>query len=184
MFDPIQVVVGVTPEMIHNWGWFLAFGIVLLLLGIAAIVRSFAATVVSMVFFGWLLVFAGIAEFVTAFMVGKWAGFFLHLLAAILFGITGALILIKPVISAEALTFVMSVFFLFGGVYQFVVSAWTHLPGWGWQALNGAIASIMGILIMAQWPVSGLWVIGLFVGIDLIVYGCAWIAMALNLHKM
>ena len=52
MFGPIEVlVVKATPEMIHNWGWFLAFGIVLLLLGIAAIVRSFAATVASMVFF-------------------------------------------------------------------------------------------------------------------------------------
>jgi uncharacterized membrane protein HdeD (DUF308 family) len=61
------VVVQVTPEMIHNWGWFLAFGIVLLLLGVAAVVRSVAATVASMVFFGWLLVFAGLIEFVDAF---------------------------------------------------------------------------------------------------------------------
>jgi uncharacterized membrane protein HdeD (DUF308 family) len=170
--------------MIHNWGWFLAFGIVLLLLGIAAIIRSFTATVASMVFFGWLLVFASIAEFVTAFMVGKWAGFFLHLLIAILFGLAGVLMVTRPVISAESLTFLMSVFFLVGGLYQLIAALWTHLPGWGWHALNGAIASIMGILVLVQWPVSGLWVIGLFVGIDLIFYGWAWIALALDLHKM
>jgi uncharacterized membrane protein HdeD (DUF308 family) len=77
MFGSIDVlIVRVTPEMIHNWGWFLTFGIVLLLLGIAAIVRSVTSTVVSMVFFGWLLLFAGIIEFADAFMVGKWAGFF------------------------------------------------------------------------------------------------------------
>ena len=184
MFGPIEVIVGATPEMIHNWGWFLAFGIVLIVLGVAAIVRSTTATVVSMVFFGWLLVFASIAEFVTAFMVGKWAGFFPHMLLAILFGIIGLLMVMKPVISAEAVTFVMSAFFLIGGLYQLVASLWTHLPGWGWQALNGSLSSIMGILIMAQWPVSGLWAIGLFVGIDLIFYGSAWIALALNLHKM
>lgn len=184
MSGSIEVIVGVTPEMIHNWGWFLALGVVLLLLGIAAIVRSIAATVVSMLFFGWLLVFASIAEFVTAFMVGKWAGFFLHLLAAIFFGLVGVLMLRKPVLSAEAWTFVMSVFFLIGGLYQLIAALWTHLPGWGWHALNGALASIMGVLIMAQWPVSGLWVIGLFVGIDLILYGSAWIALALDLHKM
>jgi uncharacterized membrane protein HdeD (DUF308 family) len=184
MFGQIEVIIRATPEMIQNWGWFLALGIVLLLLGIAAVARSVTATVASMVFFGWLLVFASIAEFITAFMVGKWAGFFLHLLIAILFGITGVLILAKPVISAEAVTLMMSVFFLIGGLYQFVASLWSHLPGWGWQAANGAIASIMGVLIMAQWPVSGLWVIGLFVGIDLILYGSAWIAMALDLHKM
>jgi uncharacterized membrane protein HdeD (DUF308 family) len=178
------VVVQVTPEMIHNWGWFLAFGIVLLLLGIAAVVRSVAATVASMVFFGWLLVFAGLIEFVDAFMVGQWAGFFLHMLAAILLGITGFLMVARPLISAEAVTFLMSMFFLFAGFYQLIAAFWAHLPGWGWQALNGGIGAGMGFLLLAQWPASGLWVIGLFVGIDLIFRGWTWISLALDLHKM
>ena len=177
-------VIQVTPEMTSNWGWFLAFGIVLLLLGIAAVVRSFGATVASMVFFGWLLVFASLIQFVEAFMVGKWAGFFLHLLVAILFGITGLLMVMRPVISAEAVTLVMSVFFLIVGLYQVIVSLWVHLPGWGWQALNGVIAALMGVLLLAQWPISGLWAIGLFVGIDLIVFGWTWIRLALDLHKV
>lgn len=184
MFGPIEVIVGVTPEMIHNWGWFLAFGIILVLLGIAAVVRAVTATVASMVFFGWLLLFSGIIEFVHAFMVGKWAGFFLHILAALLFGTTGALMVFRPVISAEAVTFVMSVFFLVAGLYQLFASMWTHLPGWGWQAVNGALSAIMGVLLLMQWPVSGLWVVGLFVGIDLIFYGWAWIALAIGLRKM
>jgi uncharacterized membrane protein HdeD (DUF308 family) len=50
--------VRIPAEIIHNWGWFLVFGIGLALLGILAIVRSVAATVVSMLFFGWLLVIA------------------------------------------------------------------------------------------------------------------------------
>ncbi|MGA8992540.1 MAG: hypothetical protein WB500_19525, partial [Rhodoplanes sp.] len=58
-------------ELIHNWGWFLAFGIGLVLLGIVAIVRSVAATVVSMLFFGWLLLFAAGIEIGQAIMVGK-----------------------------------------------------------------------------------------------------------------
>jgi uncharacterized membrane protein HdeD (DUF308 family) len=177
------LIVKVTPEMIQNWGWFLAFGIVLLVLGIAAVVRSFRATLVSMVFFGWLLVFAGASQFVDAFLVGKWAGFFLHLLMAILFAITGLLMLIRPVISAEAATLLMSMFFLIAGLSQVIASLWTHLPGWGWQALNGFVALIMGGFILSEWPISGLWVIGLFVGIDLVIYGSSWIALALDLHK-
>jgi uncharacterized membrane protein HdeD (DUF308 family) len=184
MYGPIEVVVGVTPEMVHNWGWFLAFGIILMLLGIAAVVRAVTATVASMVFFGWLLLFSGIIELVHAFMVGKWAGFFLHILVALLFGITGALMVFRPVISAEAVTLVMSVFFLVAGLYQLFASMWTHLPGWGWQAANGALSAIMGVLLLMQWPASGLWVVGLFVGIDLIFYGWAWIALAIGLHKM
>ncbi len=178
------MIVKVTPEMIHNWGWFLAFGVVLLLLGIAAIVRAFTATVVSMVFFGWVLVFASAVQFLDAFLVGNWAGFFVHLLMAILFVITGLLMVIRPVISAEAATFLMSMFFLIAGLYQLVASLWTHLPGWGWHALNGIVALVMGGLLLAEWPISGLWVIGLFVGIDLIFFGWSWVALALDLHKM
>jgi uncharacterized membrane protein HdeD (DUF308 family) len=185
MLSQIDVmIVRVTPEMIHNWGWFLALGLVLLVLGVAAIVRSVTSTVVSMMFFGWILVFAGVIEFVNAFMVGKWAGFFLHLLAAILFTVTGVIMVARPVISAEAATFLMSLFFLIGGLYQFVYAFWTHLPGYGWQALNGAVSSVLGFLLLAQWPVSGLYAIGLFVGIDLLFYGWAWIALALDLRKM
>ena len=185
MLGPIEVlIVKATPEMIHHWGWFLAFGIVLLLLGIAAIVRSISATVASMVFFGWLLVFSSLIEFADAFMVGNWEGFFLHLLAAILFGVVGVLMASRPVISAEALTYLMAMFFLIAGLYQLVVSIWSHLPGWGWQALNGIVSSILGGFVLAEWPVSGLWAIGLFVGIDLVFAGWSWVALALDLRKM
>ena len=177
-------VIQASPAMIHHWGWFLAFGIVLLLLGIAAIVRSSTATVVSMYFFGWLLVVASVFEFVSAFMVGNWAGFFLHLLIAILFGVIGIMMLVKPVISAEDLTLVMAVFFLIAGLYQLIVSLSAHLPGWGWQTLNGVITTVMGILVLAGWPATGFWVIGLFVGIALVFSGWAWIALAIDLHKM
>ena len=83
-----------------------------------------------------------------------------------------------------SLTARVSVFFLVAGLYQLFASMWTHLPGWGWQAANGAVSAIMGVLLLMQWPASGLWVVGLFVGIDLIFYGWAWIALAIGLHKM
>lgn len=183
MLDSMTIVQA-TPEMVRNWGWLMAFGIVLAALGIAAVIRSFAATVASMMFFGWLLLFAGAIEFIDAFMVGHWSGFFLHLLASILFVVTGFLFLIKPMVSAEVATLMMSMFFLIGGIYEFIASAWIHLSGWGWQAFDGAIAAIMGILLLVQWPLSGLWAIGLFVGIDLILIGWTWVALALNLRKL
>jgi uncharacterized membrane protein HdeD (DUF308 family) len=178
------VLVEVTPEMIQHWGWFLAYGIVLLLLGILAIVRSVASTVVSTVFLGWLLLFAGVFEFATAFMVGNWVGFLVHLLVAIVFVAAGAVMAFRPVISAETITYVMAMFFLIAGIFQVVSAIWTHLPGWGWQALDGTVASALGFLLLAQWPVSGLYAIGLFVGIDLVLHGSAWTALAISLHRM
>ncbi|MFY9893268.1 MAG: DUF308 domain-containing protein [Xanthobacteraceae bacterium] len=176
--------VQIPREIIQYWGWFLAFGIGVLALGIAAVVRAVTATVASMLFFGWLLVLASGIEIAQAVMVGHWAGFFQHLLAAILFGITGLLIVMRPVISAEVATVFMAMFFLIGGLFQLIGSVAIASPGWGWQAADGVITFVLGLLVLAQWPASGLWVIGLFVGIDLIFYGCAWIALALGLRAM
>ena len=178
------LIIGVTPEMIHHWGWFLAFGIVLMALGIAAIARAVSATVASMVVFGWLLIFGSVFEFVAAFMVGNWSGFFLHLLLAILFAIVGIMMLTRPIISAETWTLVMSIFFLIGGLYQLIYALWTHMSGWGWHVLNGVITTILGILLAVGWPGTGFWVIGLFIGIELVFYGWAWIMLAIGLHKM
>jgi uncharacterized membrane protein HdeD (DUF308 family) len=174
--------VQIPREIAQHWGWFLAFGIGLLLLGIAAVGRSMSATLISMVFFGWLLLLAAGIEVAQAVMVGRWAGFFYHLVAAILFGVVGSLMITRPVISAEVLTVLMAMFFLVGGLFQLVASLSIGLPGWGWQAFDGVIAVVLGLLVLGQWPGSGLWVIGLFIGIDLIFYGIAWIALALGLR--
>jgi uncharacterized membrane protein HdeD (DUF308 family) len=174
----------VSSEVIRNWGWLLAFGIGLVILGILAVFRAAKATVVSMVFFGWLLIFAAIIEIILAFMVGTWSGFFLHLLVGILFGVIGFLLLKKPVASAEAITMVMAVLFIVLGVYQIIAPLVVHLQGSGWWVLDGIVTAVLGILILAQWPVSGLWVIGLFIGIDLILNGFTLSMFALALHKM
>jgi len=184
MSDVQTLPVQIPHELVQYWGWFLIFGIGLAVLGVAAIARSVTATVVSMIFFGWLLAMASGIEIIQAIMVGHWAGFFAHLLAAILFGVTALVLLTRPLISAEVVTLVMAMFFLIGGLFQLIGSFAVSLPGWGWQAADGIITFVLGILVLAQWPASGLWVIGLFIGIDLIFYGGAWIAFALALRTM
>jgi uncharacterized membrane protein HdeD (DUF308 family) len=174
----------VPAEFVHSWGWFLFFGIGLVALGIAAIVRSVTATVVSMLFFGWLLIIAAGIEVVQTLMAGRETGMFQHLAAAVLFGVVGLLIVWRPVATAEILTLLMGAFFLVTGLFQIVAPAMSSLPDWGWHVLNGIITLFLGFLVLAQWPVSGLWVIGMFVGIDLLFYGVAWIAVALHLRAM
>jgi uncharacterized membrane protein HdeD (DUF308 family) len=183
MADVQTLPVQIPHELVQYWGWFLAFGIGLLVLGGVAIARSVTATVATMLFFGWLLVFASGIEIAQAVMVGQWAGFFHHLLSAILFGVTGLLLVTRPMISAEVVTVVIAMFFLIGGLFQLISSLAIALPGWGWQAADGIITLVLGLLVLAQWPASGLWVIGLLVGIDLIFYGGAWIALALRLRS-
>src|SRR6516225_7806002 len=102
-----QVSMQVPAEIIHNWGWFLFFGIVLLVLGIAAIVRSVAATVVSMLFFGWLLVIAACIEVVQTILAGRVTRMFRHGGACGLLGVVGVLIIWRPVVNSESLTLVL-----------------------------------------------------------------------------
>src|ERR1700742_3646446 len=130
-------------EVAQYWGWFLAFGIALVVLGVAAVVRAVTATIISMLFFGWLLVLASGIEIAQAVLVGHWAGFFHHLLAAILFGVVGLMLVTRPVISAEALTIFMALFFLIGGLFQLIASIAVAQPGWGWQAADGIITFIL-----------------------------------------
>jgi uncharacterized membrane protein HdeD (DUF308 family) len=172
----------ISRDLAQYWGWFLVLGIGLFVLGIAAVIRSVTATIASMLFFGWLLVVACGIEVAQAILVGHWAGFFQHLVAAILFGVTGFLMVARPLVGAEVATMLMAVFFLVSGLFQVIGSVWVALPGWGWQVADGLITFVLGLLVLAQWPASGLWVIGLFVGIDLIFYGGAWIALALGLR--
>ena len=89
-------------------------------------------------------------------------------LAAVLFGVVGILMVLRPVASAEMLTLLMGAFFLVVGLFQLIEPFWIGLPGWGWHVLNGIITLVLGVLVLTQWPVSGLWVIGMFVGVELI----------------
>ena len=171
-----------TKDLTQYWGWFLLWGVLLAAIGIAAVWRSMTATLASMFFFGWLLALAAAIEIVQAVMVGHWAGFFQHALAAILFGVLALIFIVRPVITAEVLTLVMALFFLVGGLFQIVGSAVLQFSGWGWHLIDGLITIVLGALILAQWPASGLWVIGLFIGIDLVFYGLAWIAIAFGLR--
>ena len=135
--------VQIPHEIAQNWGWFLALGILLLALGVAAVVRSVAATVISMLFFGWVLLFSSGVEIAQAVMVGHWAGFFQHLVAAILFGVVGVIMLTRPVISAEVLTVFIATFFLIGGLFQFISALAVMSAGWGWHVADGIITAIL-----------------------------------------
>ncbi len=168
----------ITKDLASQWGWFLAFGVALVLIGLAAIWRSVTATLVTMTFFGWLLIVAAAVEVFAAFWVGHWAGFFQHVVAAILYGALGLIFVTRPVVTAEVLTFVMALFFVVGGLFQIVGSAGLGYSGWGWHLLDGVITIALGLMILFQWPASGLWVIGLFIGVDLLFYGATWIAIA------
>jgi uncharacterized membrane protein HdeD (DUF308 family) len=161
-----------------SWGWFLALGIVQIVAGMLAVSFAFSATVASVVTLGVLLLVAGGAQVGAAIWARDWSGFFLFLLVGVLYAVAGLFTLQQPVLAAESVTLMLAAAFVVGGVFRIIVALVERFPSWGWVLANGAIAVLLGIAIWQQWPASGLWVIGMLVGIDLIVNGVTWSALA------
>lgn len=162
-------------ELTKKWGWLVALGLLMIIGGAFAIGHSVLATAVMVIFFGWLLVFAGVMEAISAFYVQNWSCFFLNLLGAMLHLVVGALMLARPLEGAAILTLLLAVFFVVGGVFSLVAAFQSKHPAWGWMAFNGVVTTALGVMLWMQWPYSGLWFLGFCLGLELIFRGWAWV---------
>lgn len=168
----------------ENWSWFLILGILLIVLGIIAVSASVYTTMVTVVLLGCLLAVGGIAELVYSFWSKNWSGFFLALVVGLLYLIIGLIFIFKPVQSAAALTLLIGALFVVGGLFKIITSIFVRFEHWGWLLFSGIISLILGILVLAEWPLSSLWIIGLFVGIDLIFMGWTSVVFALTVKRL
>jgi uncharacterized membrane protein HdeD (DUF308 family) len=166
-----------------NRGWFMALGILLIIGGSLAIIYDVAATMLSVLFFGWLLIAMGAIEAVQSFWQPRWGGFFLHLIVGILAVVVGFHLVSSPMAGALVLTLIMAIYFMVIGIMRTVTAIAMRFPGWGWVLLSGLITFILGIMIKSQWPATGLWVIGLFIGIDLIFSGWSYVMLSMAAKK-
>lgn len=171
-------------ELGHRWGWYFALGILLIACGSVASTFAFATTVASVVAFGWILLFAAGILGVLSFTIGRWGGFLMSLLAAILAGITGVMLLRAPLSGAAALTLVIASYLLAGGVFRFIASAVMRFPNWGWTCLSGVVSMAFGGILLAGWPAVSLWFLGCYVGIDLMTHGFSWCMFAVSLRRL
>jgi uncharacterized membrane protein HdeD (DUF308 family) len=164
------------------WWLFLVLGLVSVFVGLVAIGSAFVATLASVVVFGVLLLVAGVAEVIHAVMVRNLKGFALHLLSAALYLLVGLFMLEDPVRAAVVLTLLLAAAFLVGGVLRILFALAVQFVGWPWVLLNGVVDLVLGVLILNGWPGTSLWVIGLFVGIDLLFHGWSWVILALTVR--
>lgn len=168
----------------NEWVWFLALGIGLVAVGMIAMGAAFLATVATVAVFGVLLVIGGLAQTVSAFWSPRWRGLLVHMLTGILYLVVGYIVIDNPVESAIALTLLIASFLVVVGVFRVVVALIEQFHNWGWYLLSGSVSALLGMLILKQWPASGVWVIGLFLGIEMIFNGLAWIMMAAGLRRL
>ncbi len=158
-------------------------GIALIVLGTIALSSAFITTMATVMLFGALMVAAGIAQLVHAFYTAEWKGFFGYTVLGILGAVVGWLMLTHPMIGAVSLTLLLATFFITSGLFK-IASALMHEMEHRWlMLLSGAITLLLGILVFAQWPGSSLWIIGLFIAIDMIFTGWTYVMYSFMLRK-
>ena len=167
-----------------NWFWFVILGASLVVLGIVALGSVVIASLAAAAAIGVLLLLGGAAEAVGAFWCRGWSGFFLELLSGVLSIVVGLLFLRAPAGALAALTLLLACFLMVGGFFKIVSAVVYRFAAWGWSLAGGIIDVILGQMIWQEWPASGLWVIGLFVGINLLFRGFNWIALGLALRSL
>lgn len=167
----------------RHWGWILGFGILFLILGSIGLGMVVGLTLVSMIFFGVLLIIAGLTHFVDVFKYRDWKGALWEAFIAVLYILAGCIIIYDPFLASTLITAMLAGVLIVIGLTRMVMAfALREEKGWGWLLLAGITAIILGILILAHWPMSGLWVIGLFIALEMIVTGWTYIFIAFSLR--
>ena len=167
-----------------NWGWSLALGILVTITGAAAMIHSVAATFVSLTALAWLMILAGIALAVHGIRTRKWSGFLLDLLGAAMI-ITAAIVLLRnPVSGVLAVTMMLAAYFIVSGIGETFGGFAGRYRSTGWALFDGVISLILGGILLASWPVSGLWFLGFAVGIKLFFLGCGLSGLAMSAHSL
>lgn len=165
-----------------HWKLFLAEGIILILLGIAALLLPLLAGLAVTILFGWLFLALGVVGLLTTFSMRHAPGFVWSLLSAIITIALGLGLLIFPGLGLISLTYVLISFFVVEGVVT-IMYALEHkrelTQRWGWMLLSGVVDLAVAALILAGLPGSFAWALGLIVGINLLFGGASMVAMAL-----
>ncbi|WP_289298565.1 DUF308 domain-containing protein [uncultured Reyranella sp.] len=168
-----------------KWGWIVALGVVFLIAGFIAVGGAVAATASAVMIIGIMMIMGGAAEIVAAFSVKGWGKFAVWMLLGLLYVGAGFIAIMNPFAAATILTLLLGAALVAGGVLRIFIAFSMKAAGkpWGWIVVSGLVTLLLGAMIIAQWPASSFFVLGIFLGIDLIFIGSGWVTMGLALKN-
>ncbi len=168
----------------RSWGWLLLWGVLLIVAGAAAVAFPVLATVASVQVFGVLLLVAAGAQLAGAAVARGWGGVLTAVLCGALYFFAGVVLLERPLLGAAGYTLLLAMLFLAVGAARIAAGLIHRFSGWGWAVLSGVVSVALGVLIWQDLPGSALWVVGTFVGIDLLFAGWGWVMLALGVRQL
>ncbi|HUL91001.1 MAG TPA: HdeD family acid-resistance protein [Burkholderiales bacterium] len=172
-------------EIGSSWGWFVALGVLFIVLGAIAFSNLPAATTASVYAVGVLMLIGAISQLAGAFYARSWSGFGLLLLSALLYGAAGAIVIANPMLGAWVLTLMLGASLIASGVMRIWWSlALRELPGWGWITASGVVTLLAGIVFVAGWPTNSVYLLGMVLAVDLAFQGAMTIGCGFALKKL
>ena len=187
MASDMQPAAGLGRSLQAHWRAFMAEGVLLVVLGFAAIALPLFAGLTTAILLGWVLLVAGVVGLVSTIRTRRAGAFAWSLLSAVVAVLAGLMLLINPVAGLVTLTYVLIAYFVADGVFS-VAGALTHrreLAGrWEWMLVSGLVDFVLAAVIISGLPGSFLWVVGMLVGIDLVIGGVSLIGMASASRRM
>ncbi len=168
-----------------KWGWIVALGVTYLIVGFIALGSVVTATVASVLVVGVMMIVAGVAEVFNAFQIKSWGKFLLWGLLGLLYIVAGFVTFENPLFAAALLTLMLGALLVASGIVRIILAfSMKRETPWMLVLLSAVITLLLGLLILAHWPVSGLYILGLFLGIDLVMAGVGWIGLGLGLRRV
>lgn len=184
MLNDTQLNSPVFPEMQRHRGWLFVVGLILLVLGIVGLSMELMLTLVSMYFFAAFLLVSSLSHFADAFKYKGAKGILWQVFIALLYLFAALVILYDPLLASTMITALLAWLLIVIGISRIIMAfSVKGSGGWGFILFAGICSLILGILILLHWPMSGLWVIGMFIAIDLIVSGWTYIFIALSMRS-
>jgi uncharacterized membrane protein HdeD (DUF308 family) len=167
-----------------KWGWIVALGVVYLVAGFIALGSVVAATAASVLVVGVMMIIAGVFEVISAFQVKTWGKFILWLLLGVLYIVAGFVAFDNPFLTAVWLTLILGAALVASGIMR-IYLGFNMKAGspWIWVVVSGLITLVLGLIILAHWPFSAVYTLGIFLGVDLVFAGASWIGLGLGLKN-
>lgn len=164
-----------------NRGMTIALGVILILLGLAAIFTPLYASVAATLLLGAVMLVAGIVVFVFSFSNRQWKGFLMNFLGGILLIIIGALLAFDPLAGAVTLSVLLMIYLIVGGFFN-LVTGFRIKPDsqWGMYVFGGIVSLILGFLILAAPHAEAVWIMGLLIGLNILIIGFVTTMLGMN----
>ena len=167
----------------EKWAAITAFGVLLVILGVAALFFSLIATVATVTLNGVLFLIAGGAEIGVGMHSRTWGRFFLWVVGGLIYVAAGVLCIVNPILASVALTLILGAGLIAAGVVRAALAF--QLPADHPRALlflAAAVTIVLGLIIVSHWPLDSVYVLGTLLGVDLLFHGVGWVSFGMGLH--